>query len=150
MKRMTALILTVALAAGLALPASAAESQEERLAQVTQAVKDTLDLDTSAYDNFYGECYDQQLVSQWSLTWEGAEERLSIDALEDGTVIWYSLSRTEGAETGLPGYPGGDAAQAREAAQAFLAQVLDPELETAVLEETGSSKQLGRTACPPP
>ena len=144
MKRMTALILTVALAAGLALPASAAESQEERLAQVTQAVKDTLDLDTSAYDNFYGECYDQQLVSQWSLTWEGAEERLSIDALEDGTVIWYSLSRTEGAETGLPGYPGGDAAQAREAAQAFLAQVLDPELETAVLEETGSSKQLGR------
>ena len=144
MKRMTALILTAALAAGLALPASAAESQEERLAQVTQAVKDTLDLDTSAYDNFYGECYDQQLVSQWSLTWEGAEERLSIDALEDGTVIWYSLSRTEGAETGLPGYPGGDAAQAREAAQAFLAQVLDPELETAVLEETGSSKQLGR------
>ena len=145
MKRMVSLCLTAALAAGLALPAGAAElTQDQRLTQVTQAVKDVLELDTSAYDNFYGECYDQRLVSQWSLTWEGPEGRLSVDALEDGTVIWYSLYQEEGGETGLPGYPSGDAAQVQAAAQAFVDKVLEPGLETAPLEEAGGSVQLGQ------
>ena len=147
MKRMVSLLLTAALAAGLALPAAAAEpTQDQRLAQVTQKVKEVLDLDTTAYDSFSGECYDQRLVSQWSLYWEGPEGRLSVDALEDGTVTWYSLyqNETEGPEYGLPGYPSGDPAQAQAAAQAFVDKVLEPGLETAVLEESSSSAQLGR------
>ena len=67
-----------------------------------------------------------------------------MDALEDGTVIWYSLYQEEGAETGLPGYPSGDTAQAQAAAQAFVDKVLEPGLETAPLEEAGGSVQLGQ------
>ena len=127
MKRTVSLLLAAALAGSLALPASAAEpTQDQRLAQVTQAVKDVLDLDTSAYDSFSGECYDQRLVSQWSLVWNGPAGSLSIDALEDGTVIWYSLSEETGPEYGLPGYPSGDPAQAQAAAQAFVDKVLEP------------------------
>ena len=79
MKRTAALILAAALAASLVLPAAAADetTQDARLAQVTQAVKDTLDLDTSEYSSFYGNCYDQALVSQWSLYWEGSAGTLS-------------------------------------------------------------------------
>ena len=122
MKRTAALILAAALAASLVLPAAAADeaTQDARLTQVTQAVKDTLDLDTSEYSSFYGECYDQTLVSQWSLYWEGSTGSLSIDALEDGTITGYYLSQEEAGSTGLPSYPSGDPAQARETAQAFL------------------------------
>ena len=96
MKRMVSLFLTAALAAGLALPAAAAEdTADARLAQVTQAVKDTLDLDTSQYDTFYGDCFDQVQASQWSLYWEGSTGSLSIDALEDGTILWYDLNVEE-------------------------------------------------------
>ena len=145
MKRTVSLLLAAALAGSLALPASAAEpTQDQRLAQVTQAVKDVLDLDTSAYDSFSGECYDQRLVSQWSLVWNGPAGSLSIDALEDGTVIWYSLSEETGPEYGLPGYPSGDPAQAQAAAQAFVDKVLEPGLESAALELSGSAGRLGQ------
>ena len=145
MKRTVSLLLAAALAGSLALPASAAEpTQDQRLAQVTQAVKDVLDLDTSAYDSFSGECYDQRLVSQWSLIWNGPAGSLSIDALEDGTVIWYSLSEEAGPEYGLPGYPSGDPAQAQAAAQAFVDKVLEPGLESAALELSGSAGRLGQ------
>ena len=141
MKRTAALVLAAALAASLVLPAAAADesTQDARLAQVTQAVKDTLDLDTSEYSSFYGECYDQTLVSQWSLYWEGSAGTLSIDALEDGTITGYYLSQEEAGSTGLPSYPSGDPAQARETAQAFLDKVLDPQLESVQLEESSGS-----------
>ena len=131
MKRTAALILAAALAASLVLPAAAADesTQDARLAQVTKAVKDTLDLDTSEYSSFYGECYDQTLVSQWSLYWEGSAGTLSIDALEDGTITGYSLSQEETGSAGLPSYPSGDPAQAKETAQAFL------------------DKEIGRASC---
>ena len=146
MKRTAALILAAALAASLVLPAAAADeaTQDARLTQVTQAVKDTLDLDTSEYSSFYGECYDQTLVSQWSLYWEGSTGSLSIDALEDGTITGYYLSQEEAGSTGLPSYPSGDPAQARETAQAFLDKVLDPQLESVQLEESSGSDRLGR------
>ena len=49
MKRTAALVLAAALVASLVLPAAAADeaTQDARLTQVTQAVKDTLDLVTS-------------------------------------------------------------------------------------------------------
>lgn len=146
MKRTTALVLAAALAASLVLPAAAADesTQDARLAQVTQAVKDILDLDTSEYSSFYGECYDQTLVSQWSLYWEGSAGTLSIDALEDGTITGYYLSQEEADSAGLPSYPSGDPARAKETAQAFLARVLDPQLESVQLEESSSSNRLGR------
>ena len=146
MKRTAALVLAAALAASLVLPAAAADesTQDARLAQVTQAVKDTLDLDTSEYSSFYGECYDQTLVSQWSLYWEGSTGTLSIDALEDGTITGYYLSQEEAGSAGLPSYPSGDPAQAKETAQAFLAKVLSPGLESVQLEESSGSDRLGR------
>lgn len=144
MKPMAAWILTAALAVGLVLPAGAAETgQDAQLSQVTQKVKETLELDTSGYDSFSGECYDQRFVTQWSLRWEGDQGQLSIDALEDGTVVGYYLDREEGTQTGLPAYPQGDSAQALAAAQDFLDKALTPGLETAVLEES-QSQQLGR------
>ena len=146
MKRTAALVLAAALAASLVLPAAAADesTQDARLAQVTQAVKDTLDLDTSEYSSFYGECYDQTLVSQWSLYWEGSTGTLSIDALEDGTITGYYLSQEEAGSAGLPSYPSGDPAQAKETAQAFLDKVLSPGLESVQLEESSGSDRLGR------
>ena len=146
MKRTAALILAATLAASLVLPVAAADetTQDARLAQVTQAVKDTLDLDTSEYSSFYGECYDQTLVSQWSLYWEGSAGTLSIDALEDGTITGYYLSQEEAGSAGLPSYPSGDPAQAKETAQAFLSKVLSPGLESVQLEESSGSDRLGR------
>ena len=146
MKRTAALVLAAALAASLVLPAAAADesTQDARLTQVTQTVKDTLDLDTSEYTSFYGECYDQTLVSQWSLYWEGSAGTLSIDALEDGTITGYYLSQEEAGSAGLPSYPSGDPAQAKETAQTFLAKVLSPGLESVQLEEPSGSDRLGR------
>ena len=146
MKRTAALVLAAALAASLVLPAAAADesTQDARLAQVTQAVKDTLDLDTSEYSSFYGECYDQTLVSQWSLYWEGSAGTLSIDALEDGTITGYYLSQEEAGSAGLPSYPSGDPAQAKETAQTFLGKVLSPGLESVQLEASSGSDRLGR------
>lgn len=47
------MILTISL--GLALPATAAdETSDEAPSQITQAVKETLDLDTDAYSEFQG------------------------------------------------------------------------------------------------
>ena len=149
MKRTAALILAAALAASLVLPAAAADesTQDARLAQVTQAVKDTLDLDTSEYSTFYGNCYDQALVSQWSLYWEGSAGTLSIDALEDGTITGYYLSQEEAGSTGLPSYPSGDPAQARETAQAFLDKVLRPDVESVELGEPDGGETLGESDC---
>ena len=146
MKRMASLLLAAALTAVLVLPAAAADeaAQDARLTQVTQAVKDTLDLDTSEYSSFYGECYDQTLVSQWSLYWEGSAGTLSIDALEDGTITRYYLSQEEAGSAGLPSYPSGDPAQARETAHVFLDKVLSPGLESVQLEESSGSDRLGR------
>ena len=150
MKRMVSLFLTAALAAGLALPAAAAEdTADARLAQVTQAVKDTLDLDTSQYDTFYGDCFDQVQASQWSLYWEGSTGSLSIDALEDGTILWYDLNLEESySDPGLPSYPqGGDPASAKEAAQAFLDKVLRPGVESVELGEPDGGETLGESDC---
>ena len=58
MKKLLSLMLALAVALGLALPAAAAEeSADAALTRVTQAVKDTLALDTAGYDLFQGDRY---------------------------------------------------------------------------------------------
>ena len=72
MKRILSLLLGAALTAGLALPAAAAQdTADARLAQVTQSVKETLDLDTEGYSTFYGEYGEGELAPAWYLSWEG-------------------------------------------------------------------------------
>lgn len=147
MHRFTAFLLAALLLSGLCVPAmAAAESADARLARVTQAVKDTLDLDTEAYTDFYGDVYEQELGTVWTLRWSGNGSSLSIEALEDGTILnyWRSDSDAESYFYGydLPTLPKADAAAARAAAGAFLVRVLDGRTESVELGEPASAGQL--------
>ena len=147
-KKLLALLLCAALLCGASLPALGAEgTADAQLSQVTQAVKDVLGLDTTAYGSFQGERYEGALAPTWSLSWSGDAGSLYIEALEDGKILSYSLveAQTEesyGGREGLPALPQGDEAAARAAAQAFLGQVLEAGLETAGDLETGSAPSL--------
>ena len=140
MKKLLALLLSAALLCGTALPALAdSETADARLTQVTQAVKTALDLDTTAYTDFHGDSTEDALAPVWYLTWTGDAGSLSIEALEDGTVIYYSLSEyieTPEPLTGsaLPAFPAVDNDAATAAAQSFLDKVLDKDVESAELE----------------
>ena len=144
MKKLLTLLLSAALLCGTALPALAdSETADARLTQVTQAVKTALDLDTAAYTDFHGDSTEDVLAPVWYLTWTGDTGSLSIEALEDGTVIYYSLS--EYIETpeplnssALPAFPAVDNDAATAAAQSFLDKVLDKNVESAELELTRS------------
>lgn len=144
MKKLLALLLSAALLCGTALPALAdSETADARLTQVTQAVKTALDLDTTAYTDFHGDSTEDALAPVWYLTWTGDAGSLSIEALEDGTVIYYSLSEyieTPEPLTGsaLPAFPAVDNDAATAAAQSFLDKVLDKDVESAELELTRS------------
>ena len=144
MKKLLALLLSAALLCGTALPALAdSETADARLTQVTQAVKTALDLDTDAYTDFHGDSAEDALAPVWYLTWTGDAGSLSIEALEDGTVIYYSLSEyieTPEPLTGsaLPSFPSVDNGAATAAAQSFLDKVLDKGVESAELELTRS------------
>lgn len=144
MKKLLALLLSAALLCGTALPALAEpENADARLTQVTQAVKSTLDLDTTAYTDFHGDSTEDILTPVWYLTWTGDTGSLTIEALENGTVISYSISEyTETPEplTGstLPAFPAVDNDAATAAAQAFLDKVLDKRTESAELKLTRS------------
>ena len=127
MKKLLSLVLALTLASGLALPAAAAEeSADAALARVTQAVKDTLALDTTGYDQFQGDRYEDGLTGVWSLRWDGAEGSLSVDALDDGTVTGYYLGESYTSPSGgdFPVFPQGDADAAAQAARDFLDKVL--------------------------
>ena len=88
MKKLLALLLSTALLCGTALPALAESGNADaRLTQVTQSVKSTLDLDTTAYTDFHGDNTEDALAPVWYLTWTGDTGSLTIEALEDGTVI---------------------------------------------------------------
>lgn len=144
MKKLLSLMLALAVALGLALPAAAAEeSADAALARVTQAVKDTLALDTTGYDQFQGDRYEDGLTGVWSLRWDGAEGSLSVDALDDGTVTGYYLGENYTAPSnGFPTFPQGDADAAAQAARAFLDRVL-AEGESVELEEPQGMDSLG-------
>ena len=151
MKKLLSILLSAALVLGLALPALGAEgSATDRLTQVTQAVKDTLELDTTAYDDFRGDCYEQELTSIWSLFWSSSTGSLSVEALEDGTVISYRVNDDyvpayEGGNGSLPAFPDGDGEGLKEAAQAFLDKVLDSDAESVELGEPTGLDRLDST-----
>ncbi len=147
-RKLLSLLLSLLLAVGGTVPAAAADTADARLARVTQAVKAALDLDTEAYDYFQGDYEEQELIPLWDLYWEGEAGSLSVTALEDGTIISYSLGSTEtdsSAYQGLPAFPKGDAAAAAAAARAFLERVLDPSVESADLEEPSGFTALDST-----
>ena len=86
MKRLVSLLLCAALLAGLTVTAGAESGADDRLSQVTEAVKKTLDLDTEGYDDFQGDSYEDSLTRMWSLQWSGTGGSLTVEALEDGTI----------------------------------------------------------------
>ena len=58
MKKLLSLTLALAMLLGLTLPAAAAEeTSDAALARVTQTVKETLELDTEDYEEFWGSRY---------------------------------------------------------------------------------------------
>lgn len=135
MKKVFALLLSMALLCETALPALAVTS-DVRLIQVTQAVKDTLDLDTAVYTAFYGVCQEDTLAPVWDLTWTGDSGSLTIESLEDGTILYYMLSEYRQvpepiANSPLPSFPEENDGAASAAAQTFVDKVLRGESESA-------------------
>ena len=152
MNRFLSILLSALLLAGLCVPAmAAAESADARLARVTQAVKDTLDLDTEAFTDFYGDVYEQELGTVWTLSWSGGGASLDVRALEDGTVLYYGRSDSDAnaysSGSGLPTLPKVDVTAAKSAAERFLARVLDAKTETVALGEPDSAGRLGSSVC---
>ena len=127
MKRLLSLTLAAALLAALTLPAAAAEgTQDARLAKVTAQVKTTLGLNTDGYETFHGGL-NEGLAPAWDLSWEGENRSLSIQALEDGTVV--SLYRWEydpspSASRSFPSFPEEAREADRDIAEDFLSRVL--------------------------
>lgn len=140
MKRLLSLTLAAALLAALTLPAAAAEeAQDARLAKVTEKVKTTLGLNTDGYETFRGGL-NEDLAPLWDLSWEGENRSLSIQALEDGTVV--SLYRWEydpspSVSRSFPSFPEEAREADREIAEGFLSRVLR-EGESAELGEEES------------
>ena len=138
MKKVFALLLSMALLCETALPALAVTS-DVRLIQVTQAVKDTLDLDTAVYTDFYGVCQEDTLAPVWDLTWTGDSGSLTIESLEDGTILYYMLSEYRQvpepiANSPLPSFPEENDGAASAAAQTFVDKVLCGESESATTD----------------
>ncbi|MGI5962935.1 MAG: S-layer homology domain-containing protein [Lawsonibacter sp.] len=149
MKKGLATLLSVILLAGTVFPTAAAtEGADAKLAQITQSVKNTLDLDTTGYTSFHGDYGEQEFVPIWYLYWDGEMGTLSVSALEDGTIVDYSNHLTQGSSgtgQGLPTFPEGDPKQAQSAAQAFLDKVLTSGLESVELEEPNGMNRLDST-----
>ncbi len=147
MKKLLCTLLCAALLGGTAAPALAAESADARLAKVTQAVKTRLGLDTEEYESFHGSSEEQELATLWSLEWSGQNGSLSIEALEDGTVVSYRLYEPAPAnESGsIPSFPAGDSKAAVNAANDFLKKALNAN-ETIRLGTAYGEDQLGSTS----
>ena len=146
MKRILALILCAVLLAGLTVTAWAESGADDRLSQVTQAVKKTLNLDTEEYDDFQGDSYEDSLARMWSLRWSGSGGSLTVEALEDGTIVSFRLDDDETSSSGgFPAFPSGDTKKATQAAQTFLNRVLDKATESVKLGEPEGEDRLGST-----
>jgi len=149
MKKMLCLALVLTLLTGLTVPALAADPADARLAAVTLKVKDTLGLNTDAYDGFYGNFYEDALSPVWNLSWSGEGRSLNVSADENGRIIsyyFYDTSESSDYRSGRfsPVFPKGDETSARAAAASFLSRVLDVSRESVVLEPD-QSKALGST-----
>lgn len=148
MKRLLSLALSAALLAALTLPAAAEEAQDARLARVTSLVKEALALDTDSYETFHGGL-SEDLVPVWDLSWESERRSLSVQALEDGTVIhlyrWDNEAVPVGYyRDGFPTFPENSGEADRAAAEAFLDRVLRRG-ETVELKEPAGELSTGRS-----
>lgn len=147
MKRLLSLTLSAALLAALTLPAAAAEEpQDARLSKVTALVKETLALNTDSYETFRGNL-SEDLVPVWNLSWESDRRSLSVQALEDGTVVGFSRWESDPAAVPyygdtFPAFPESAGDSGREAAEAFLSRVLRPG-ETVELKDGEGAASLG-------
>ena len=144
MKRTCSLLLAAILAGTLATPAAAAATPaaDDRLTQVTQAVKETLGLGDD-YTSFYGELQEDSYRALWSLTWETEQQStLRVTAGEDGAIYLYTNS-TDAASTpdnsAVSTFPALSRDQARAKAQAFLDQVLTAPESADLAADTGRS-----------
>lgn len=148
MKKILSLALTLALTAGLCVPALAAEGDaaDKRAAAVTLAVKEKLELDTSEYDEFNSSFSENLLTPTWRLYWSGDNGSLSISVTEGGRVESYSRS-TYGSSVVkpvtnrgrfTPTFPVLTKDQARETALTFLGKVLE-DCESVEMEPAGKS-----------
>ncbi|MGO5115194.1 YcdB/YcdC domain-containing protein [Candidatus Avoscillospira sp. LCP25S3_F1] len=137
MKKLTSLLLSLAVLATAVLPVAAATDQ--RLTQVTQAVKETLSID-DGYDTFYGELEETTFQSFWSLNWEGEGRSLRVSASEDGTVYRYNYSDSTGSTSQTPSFPEYSPTEAQTIAQEFLDTVVTAPLGVQLedTETTGS------------
>lgn len=145
MKKFLSLVLSTVLLCTLGVPVAAAAA-DTRLAGLTEKVKSTLGLDTSAYDQFHGELEENLVIPVWRLQWSGEAGDLSVTATEDGKILSYYRYRSESAvDSILPPIPRGPGlslpklsrAEAQKTAQAFLSKVLTPGVETAKFRDEG-------------
>lgn len=144
MKRTLCLLLCAALLATPAAAASESSTTDQRLSQVTQAVKNTLKLDNS-YTSFHGELQEDPLRTLWQLEWTADDQStLTVTADEDGTIYRY---RYEPADTNsqssdkLPSFPAISRETARQTAQDFAEQVLQDH-ESVDLSQSDSTPSL--------
>ena len=168
MKRWISLLLGLTMAASMTLPAFAEPeiavtepvviapavdiggdaSADARLKNVTELVKGTLDLDTDDYTDFNGNLSEEELGVVWNLNWSGTDKSMSVQALDDGTIVsyWYNDNKeTYRYNPYLPTFPKLDGQAAKAAARAFLDRVLDASTETVELKDPSTAGQLGGT-----
>lgn len=143
MKRTARALLAAVLAVALALPAAAADPTDQRMTQVTQAVKEQLNIGDS-YIKFYGDLTENEFNTYWTLNWEKEGETLRVEVGEDGTIYSYDLRREEGYayptdSDSTTAFPTLSRAEALPYAQAFADQVLHaPEsVKLTAQEESG-------------
>ncbi|SMC47994.1 YcdB/YcdC domain-containing protein [Papillibacter cinnamivorans] len=138
-KKLAAGLLALALLSSLALPALAAGADlDARLKAVTLKVKETLDIGDD-YTEFTGNLTESDPAAQWSLYWSKDDESLQVRATEEGKILYYSLYRNTDIYSGDDGniakFPdSAGTARAKDAAEAFLAKVLDTGIESVDLE----------------
>lgn len=125
MKRTAHIFLAVVLAVALALPAAAADPTDQRMTQVTQAVKEQLNIGDS-YTTFYGELTEDDFRTCWTLHWEKEGDSIQVVADQDGTIYRYDRDREAdaGQGTSQSAFPALSRTEALPYAQTFVNQVL--------------------------
>ena len=129
MKRIISTLLAAVLSVTLAVPAAAATT-DQRLSQVTQLVKATLDI-PDTYTSFYGDLAETEFRTMWSLNWDREGESLRVSADETGKIYRYTLSRDTVSDH-TAAFPSVSQSEAAKTAQEFFDRVLSGS-ESAVL-----------------
>lgn len=137
MKRFITILLTLATALTLGLPALADTDREAALTAVTETVVATLDV-ADDYTDFYGS-YNDGLQPGWYLSWSKDDGSLSVECTEDGRITEvYRWSYTDAGDR-FYGYdaafPAQTEAAARREAESWLRRLMG-ENERARIDET--------------